>query len=365
MSLSRNNSYSAFQRWGVITVVFVYLLIAIGGIVRSTGAGMGCPDWPKCFGGWVPPTQVSQLPDNYREVYAQKRKVKNEKLAGYLNRLGFADLGKEISADPTMYVEAEFNAVKTWIEYLNRLFGVLVGLLIVITTFLSFSYWRKDRTITWLSILTLVLVGLQGWIGSVVVSTNLLPGTITVHMVLAIVITLLLINTVVRSFGVGPLHDNIPNKQAINRVVIVVLLLSFVQIVLGTRVREAIDAVVSQMQHLLRSEWIDQLGLGFYVHRSFSILVLLSNLYLLYLLNKYAVQQKSIRRWTRVLLIVTLIEIATGTVMAYLGIPAFLQPVHLVLAVVAIGIQFLIFLSLNPPRGFARQKDTILKTQAI
>ena len=73
-------------------------LILAGGIVRATGSGMGCPDWPKCFGRWIPPTEFSQLPSNYREIYGAKLKG-----------------------------EVEFNAVKTWIEYANRLLGVLVG----------------------------------------------------------------------------------------------------------------------------------------------------------------------------------------------------------------------------------------------
>jgi len=362
MSTHSNNSYNAFQKWGVITVVFVYLLIAIGGIVRSTGAGMGCPDWPKCFGTWVPPTDVAQLPSNYREIYAQKRKQKNEKLAGYLEKMGLAKLGKKISADPAMYNEAAFNPVKTWIEYINRLFGVLVGLFIAGTAFLSFRYWSKDRTITFVSVFTLLLVGFQGWLGSVVVSTNLLPGTITVHMVLAIAIAFLLIYVVRRSFGNANSEVPLPNKKTINRVLRVVLGLSFIQIILGTQVREAIDAVVSQMQHLMRSEWIAQLGWEFYVHRSFSILVLLSNVYLLYLLRRPATA--TLKRWTQILLVITVAEIAAGTVMAYFSMPAFLQPVHLVLAIIAVGIQYLIYLELNPPGGFVKEKDTILKKVA-
>lgn len=364
MSTTRNNSYNAFQKWGVITVVFVYLLIAIGSIVRTTGAGMGCPDWPKCFGSWVPPTEASQLPANYRDVYAQKRKLKNEKLIGYLNKLGFTDIGRKIAASPTMYIESEFNPVKTWIEYVNRLFGVLVGLFIIVTVFLSFSYWKTDKLITVLSVLSLILVGVQGWIGSIVVSTNLLPGMITLHMVLAIVIALLLIYVVLRAFNRQTQAVMISQKPLINRMLTVVFVLSFVQIILGTQIREGIDAVVSQMQHLLRSEWIAQLGWTFYVHRSFSIVVLASNLYALYLLKKHAQYSSYINRWATVLLVIILIEIVSGIGMAYFAIPAFLQPIHLLLAIAAIGIQFILFLAVNPPGSFAQQKDTILTTQA-
>lgn len=193
-----NNTILKFRNVGIITVVAVYLLIVAGGIVRSTGSGMGCPDWPKCFGSWVPPTEVAQLPLRYKEDFAAKRQSKNERLAKYLEKVGFGTLAQKIRSGSSQE-EAEFNASKTWIEYINRLLGALVGILVFGLLVRAIPFLKADRPVFYITLLTVLLVGFQGWIGSVVVSTNLLPGIITLHMVLAIAIIFLLIYVVVRA----------------------------------------------------------------------------------------------------------------------------------------------------------------------
>jgi cytochrome c oxidase assembly protein subunit 15 len=314
-----------FRRLSLITVAVVYLLILAGGIVRATGSGMGCPDWPRCFGRWVPPTEASQLPPDYAQLYGAKLKG-----------------------------EVVFNAAKTWTEYVNRLLGVATGLFIFGSLLVSVPFLKKDPAIFWLSLLAFVLVGFEGWLGSKVVSTELHPVMVTLHMVVAIVIVFVLLYAVARSYSGCVVVETVTHKPALNRLLWVAIGLSLAQVVLGTQVREDVDGVIRQLGYENRDGWIAQLGAVFYVHRSFSLLVLAVHGYLIYRLRQSAGRGGVLWSFSRLLLGLVVVEIATGAAMAYFGVPAFLQPVHLTLAVVALGIQFVLFLLLNRERVFGR-----------
>src|SRR5688572_26695661 len=183
----------SFRKLVTSTLLSVYILILVGGVVRSTGSGMGCPDWPTCFGNWVPPTAVEQLPENYKETYAEYRHKKNQRFARYLSAFGFRETAEKILNDESIKEEADFNPLKTWIEYLNRVVGVIIGFLIFLVFIYSLRYRKTNRKLTIMSFLSFLLVGFQGWIGSFVVSTNLTPWTVTVHMFLAMVIVAMLV----------------------------------------------------------------------------------------------------------------------------------------------------------------------------
>src|SRR5450432_1808693 len=116
-----------FQKTNLITIFLLFILILAGGIVRSTGSGMGCPDWPKCFGGYIPPTNSSQLPADYKQKYVAGNLAKNQRFAKTLDVFGYSDLAHRIREDRSILIPEEFNAAKTWTEYVNRLIGVTSG----------------------------------------------------------------------------------------------------------------------------------------------------------------------------------------------------------------------------------------------
>lgn len=320
-----------FRRLTLNTVITLYCLIMVGGVVRSTGAGMGCPDWPKCFGSWIPPTEVSQLPLNYKEIYGAKLKG-----------------------------EVIFNPVKTWIEYVNRLFGAFTGIMIFVTLVASIPYLKSNRKSLFIySLLAFILVGLQGWLGAKVVSSELHPVMITVHMLLAIVIVFILIYLYIRSsYSEGKDGKPIGGKSVINRISFLVLSLSLIQILLGTQVRELMDEAIRALGYEGRSEWIGELGIPFYIHRSFSVLVLVSNVWWINKINRSIAGESRIKEMGKGCLAILGLEILTGILMAYFGVPPWAQPVHLTLAILMIGLQFMMWLLMNADR-FSWNKEMV------
>lgn len=313
-----------FRKLGFWTVGAIYFLILVGGIVRATGSGMGCPDWPKCFGTWIPPTDVSQLPSNYKEIYGAKLKG-----------------------------EVEFNAIKTWIEYINRLVGVAIGFL-VFGTFVSslISFRKKDKTIVFLSLLATILVAFEGWLGSKVVSSELHPVMITLHMILSVIIVFILLYAVARSYNYVIEVEDVADKSSLSFLVSAAIFLTIGQVLLGTQVREVVDQVASVMGDALRTEWVANLGGKFQMHAFFSIVIVIINFLIYYRINKSINEKGLLSKFANWLLITIGIELISGLSLAYLGFPKLMQPVHLTLGTLAIGIQFVIFLFLNKERVF-------------
>lgn len=342
------SSEKRFLKINYWTIVSLFLVIFAGGVVRSTGSGMGCPDWPRCFGKVIPPTHVSQLPENYKEHFVEGRVKKNERFADYLDLLGFGRLAERIRTDKSILVPEEFNAAKTWTEYGNRIIGVITGFLLLLCAVFSLTYLKSRKRIFFLSFLNVFLVGFQGWFGSIVVSTNLLAWTITVHMIVALLILAISIYTY---FQARTLRDRtiLSSRPAgpVKFFAVITLLISIVQIIIGTEVREQIDFVASTMTDLKRSEWVSKLDIFFDLHRDLAVLVVFSNLILFFLVrSRYVLGSYQFKFITYVMLLIVL-QIITGVILSYFSLPAAMQTAHLMLACFMFGAQFYLLLLLG------------------
>ena len=269
----------------------VFFVIAAGGVVRMTQSGMGCPDWPKCFGRWIPPTSAEQLPPDF-EKYLRAQDI-----------------------------DHSFNVYHTWIEYINRLLGALLGVFIFIHFIWSYLKFRRtDRRIVMYSFLLLIAVGFQGWLGKKVVDHNLEAVKVTIHMLMALVIAALPLLIIYRFKQDEKIYD-----RRLKITSVIVLSLVLVQIVLGTQVREQVDEISRSLLYKQRELWIERLDRLFFVHRSFSWLVGASCLFLFFKTRSYA--QLKTNAYT--ILAVVIFSILLGIIMAWYNIPAFAQPLHL------------------------------------
>lgn len=320
--MTEDRTLKSYRRIAWITIAAVYFLILVGSTVRASGAGMGCPDWPTCFGSWIPPVSEAQLPENYQEIYADR---------------GYAD--------------TPFNPVKTWTEYVNRLVGVTIGLLILLTAWKSWSCRRHDPWIFRASVAAFLMVGFQGWLGSRVVASNLQPGMITLHMVMALAIVATLLFALARARrhpavvqSVGGIDSRFPFWLN------VLIAMTVLQVIMGTQVREMND-FFNHTAGLERPAWVTAMPWFFFVHRSFSALVLLCALWNLRLLWVSLGSSHALTRFMVAMLAVMVIAIASGATLSHLGMPAAAQPVHLLTSSLLFGLQFLIWMEYRHARA--------------
>jgi len=313
-------------------LALVFLVILAGSVVRMTGSGMGCPDWPKCFGHFIPPTNADQLAWKPNTAFNKGQMILMDNSFLVANQQLVT--GNEF--DPVFWHKYEkhdyaiFNPIHTWIEYINRLLGALSGIPVLFLFVLSLIGIRQRPGVFALSLLSLIALGFVAWLGKVVVDGNLIPHSITYHMFGAIAVFLPIL-AIIFILKEQKMPDNLPSN--FKWLAALLLVLSLVQIYLGTSVREQVDTLSPD---ILRGDRIDQLNWIFLVHRSFSIVVLVANGWLIY----RAFQIGWNKRLFSGLAILLLVEVLAGVTLNYAGFPALAQPVHLLCAMGMVAIQF-------------------------
>ena len=332
------SNYNNLTKLGL---VLLYLLILAGGIVRCTGSGMGCPDWPKCFGKYIPPTSVTQLPEDYKDSFVKGRIEKNKRLSKVLRLFGLNETADKIINDPEINQAEEFNSFKTWTEYINRLIGAVVGISLLFIFISSINIKPFNSKLIFLSFLSIILVFFQAWVGSIVVSTNLLPGLITFHVIVALII---ICNVILCFYISSEYKKDYKSSSILSYAIIISLFLFTAQMILGTEVRESVDSFLKVFGFENRSKIIENLGSNFVIHRSFSLIILLLQVFITYLVFIKSKRNKEFKFITFFMLILITLEIAVGAGMAYFEIPKYLQPVHLLLAFMIVGLQFYVYL---------------------
>ena len=292
-------SLTSFQRLALWTTAATYFLILVGGLVRASGAGLGCPDWPRCFGSWIPPASAAALPPQF-----------------------------DVS---------QFNATLMWTEYLNRLLGVTVGFLILATTISAWRHHRHQPRIVWTTTAALLLTGFQGWLGGRVVAHELAAWIVTVHMIVALVIVQLLLFATVDSIS----RINLRTVFSSGWPALALIVFTLVQIGFGTQVRGAVDTALDA--GVARSSAISTVGRLDSLHRDLAIAVLAASAaFSLWLFFKRA--DAKLIRWSVVVLSLAIIQVGLGAVMVYASLLPAAQVAHLTLASLLLGAETVLLL---------------------
>jgi len=337
-----------------ITIISLYLIFLAGAIVRMTGSGMGCPDWPKCFGYYIPPTEESQITWQPNTHYNQGMIIIKDKVLFVAEK----ELNTSTNFNQknwTNYAKhdyAKFNKFHTWTEYINRLVSVLAGFVFLFLIVGATKFWKENKRIPLLSFLAFFLMLFEAWLGKTVVDTNLTPAIITVHMVVGLVIIALLLKLhfIVsehkkQSTSVS-LEEDIKTKSTIKynslfqKLLIVSVIFSLIQIALGTQIRQFIDEQVKLFGFENKNYSLMNPSFKFYFHRSFTIAIVLVNLGLFYI-NQIKGLGFKLVNW---IVFFIFLEAFTGVLMYYAEFPIGTQAVHLLAGAILFGLQFYLWL---------------------
>ena len=320
-----------FNKVCFLSTVSVILLFVLGGLVRSTGSGMGCPDWPKCFGKVVPPTNESELPTDYKENYLEKRLKKAEKFTRLLHVLGFEKLAEEVMNDPQLKIAHPYNRKTAYIEWINRLFGVLTGVFALLSFISAFQFRKGNKPRFWWTVSGIFWVIFNGWLGSVVVDTNLVPGIVTAHYAGAYLAMCSFIMAL-----------PITQRFILPKGKYVLLLISFalliIEVFMGTTTREIIDHLKKSDNFELNISTVWVPGQIFTLHRILGVLLFLINLFLAYTFRNQK-PKSPFAIWQNIVVGLFILQLGSGVLNLFFNIPALVNVIHISASATIVGVQ--------------------------
>ena len=325
-----------FQKLATAALISVLILMFVGAIVRVTGSGMGCPDWPTCWGCLIPPTSVEQVEFDKLPIEKFQRKA--------------GRMGRDPSTITVETLRAEFNPRHVWTEFTNRLFSLPVGFF-SLATFIA-AFWQREKRplVFWMAFGSLVVVLVNAWMGARVVYSGLAPGVLTTHLALAMMLTGMLTYCAWRGTDHPWRIRMAAAPLARLRLAVGVLLASIIlEGILGAQIREMTDELAKSHVNAPRSTWIGELENSwvYLVHRSFSWVVFGAAVWAWVLtVRHHAVGAGWVER---TVLATVALQMLLGLVMAQVHIYSWVQVLHVGLAAVLLTFVWLWWFGLRQP----------------
>lgn len=311
-----------FQKVAIAACVALVVLIFVGAIVRASGAGMGCPDWPKCWGCLIPPTSADQIDPEKLNIEKYRRKA-----------LQFGIDPQTITKESVI---ASYNPVHTWTEYVNRLTSLPLSLLTLAVFGMSFRKKYRRPSVVIGATVALLLLGVNAWMGAQIVHSGLKPGVITTHMALAMAMLCVLIFVAWRGSD-SPWKLSLTKAHGgLQKLGGLLFILVVTEGVLGSQIREKTDELKKTHPDAPRSEWVGELeqSVTYLIHRSGSWAILLVAVYF-FIQARHA---KTGAPWVeRVVLGTVLAQMFLGLLLSQVGILPFAQVLHVGLSSILVS----------------------------
>lgn len=319
------------NRTAWVALVCIIVLVLVGATVRVTGSGLGCPDWPFCWGCVIPPTHVDQIDVDKIDISKFKRQA----------------IRRGIDPDTITKetVLASFNPVQTWIEFVNRLTSLPLGLSTLVLAISSFWAARHRGWVIALSWFCLIDVLVNAVMGAIVVRSGLQPGIITLHMALAFLLIAVLVT--VTWLTRKPTDEDstpIPYAKRILTASLIFFVCLFCEGLMGSQLREQTDELAHATANATaytdtvsaaapdRVAWIGQLEstLIYKVHRSFSWTLLIASALVLFWTRKDPEVKGPGRKLTepKVIFALVIAMMVMGIIMAHVAIFQVVQVLH-------------------------------------
>jgi len=292
---------SRFAQLAAAAAAATYVLIVAGGLVRATDSGLGCPDWPLCFGEWIPP----------------------------------ADL-------------------HAWIEHSHRLIaavavGPLVGAVALITVF---THRRRDRVLFTAAVIAGLLVIVQSWLGGQVVIQQLRAELVTAHLAMALTVLAMTIVIADRA-AAGPLPRT--TRSGLSTLVAVTGAALFVQMLLGSWVKGTGAGLVYADFPLMNGAIVPQVVIPEQVtqllHRGLAAVVLVLVIWTARRVLR-ELEAPLPRRLAGLAALLVLVQIGLGAANVWSRLSAIFVVPHLAVGAALVGITVWLYLAVRrePPR---------------
>lgn len=319
---------TGFQKLAVAALVSVLLLMFVGAIVRVSGSGMGCPDWPTCWGCLIPPTAVEQV--DFDKLPIEKFRRKAERM------------GRDPTTITAETLRAEFNPRHVWTEFGNRVCSLPVGFF-SLATFIA-AFWQREKRplVFWMAFGSLVVVLVNAWMGARVVYSGLKPGVLTTHLALAMMLTGMLMYCAWRGTD-APWRIRMESAPLARLRWAVTMLLVFVvaEGIVGSQIREITDELAKSHTNAPRATWIGELESTwkYLFHRSFSWVIFGTSIWAWWLTVNH--RQGGAGWVERAVLAIVLLQMLLGLVMAQVHLYSWVQVLHVGLAAVLLTLIWL------------------------